>query len=215
MSVKLSPRDTLLVVALLCILAVVGWWFLFYQTREQEIADTQTQLDDSVTRLATYRAAAAALPALRTEVAGLQTQREIFLQALPQTQNIGTVLAAVQQSVGAAGGTLTNLTVAPGATTGLPAGVRPITLNMAVTARFQPTFQLLRAVETMNRFSTVSALNLTLPAPDSRDPSLSSTLAMTIYTFDPSQGGGTTSGAAAAPNAPAAPTTNTPAGAVR
>lgn len=216
MSVKLSPRDTLLVVALLCILAVVGWWFLFYQAREQEIADTQTQLDDSVTRLATYRAAAAALPALRTEVAGLQTQREVFLQALPQTQNIGTVLAAVQQNVGAAGGTLTNLTVAPGATTGLPAGVRPISLNMAVTARFQPTFQLLRAVETMNRFSTVNALNLTLPAPDSRDPALSSTLTMTIYTFDPTQAGGATTGAAgAAPNAPAAPTTNAPAGGTR
>ncbi|WP_424951602.1 type 4a pilus biogenesis protein PilO [Deinococcus sp.] len=210
MFAKLSPRDTLLLVALLCVLIVVGWWFLIYQSREQLISDTQLQLDDSATKLATYRAAAAALPALRTEVAGLQTQRDVFLQALPQTQSIGNVVAAVQQSVESAGGNLTNLTVSPGATTGLPAGVRPLSLNMAVTAKFQPTFQLLRSVETMSRFSTVSALSLNLPAPDSLDPNLSSTMVMTVYTFDPTQASGA-AGTPAAPAAPAAPTTTPPA----
>ncbi|WP_407570170.1 type 4a pilus biogenesis protein PilO [Deinococcus altitudinis] len=213
MFAKLSPRDTMLLVLLLCVLAVVGWWFLYYQSREQLITDTQTQLDDSATTLATSRSAANALPALRTEVAGLQTQRDTFFQALPQTQNIGSVVAAIQQSVGAVGGDLTNLTVAPGANTGLPAGVRPISLNMSVNAKFQPTFQLLRAVETMSRFSTVSALSLNLPAPDSLDPSLASTLTMTVYTFDPVAAGGTAGSPAAAPAAPAAPTA--PAGGAR
>ncbi|MGY2893612.1 type 4a pilus biogenesis protein PilO [Deinococcus sp. UYEF24] len=213
MFAKLSPRDTMLLVLLLCVLAVVGWWFLYYQSKEQLITDTQTQLDDSTTTLATSRSAANALPALRTEIAGLQTQRDTFFQALPQTQNIGSVVAAIQQSVGAVGGDLTNLTVSPGASTGLPAGVRPISLNMSVNAKFQPTFQLLRAVETMSRFSTVSALSLNLPAPDSLDPSLASTLTMTVYTFDPVAAGGTAGNPAAAPAAPAAPTA--PAGGTR
>ena len=204
MFAKLSPRDTLLIVLALCVLGVVGWYFLYYQSREQVIADTQVQLDDSVTKLATYRAAASALPTLRTEVAGLQTQRDLFFQALPQTQNIGSVVAAVQRSVEGVGGELTNLTVSTGAASGLPAGVRPISLNMAVNARFQPTFQLLRSVETMSRFSTVNALALNLPAPDSLDPKLSSTMTMTVYTFDPAQAGGA-AGAAGTPAAPAAP----------
>jgi type IV pilus assembly protein PilO len=213
MFAKLSPRDTMLLVLLLCVLAVVGWWFLYYQSKEQVISDTQMQLDDSTTRLTTSRAAANALPALRTEVAGLQTQRDTFFQALPQTQNIGSVVAAIQQNVGAVGGDLTNLTVSPGATTGLPAGVRPISLNMSVNARFQPTFQFLRAVETMSRFSTVSALSLNLPAPDSLDPQLASTLTMTVYTFDPVAAGGVAGSPAADPAAPAAPTV--PAGGTR
>ena len=206
MFAKLSPRDTLLIVLALCVLGVVGWYFLYYQSREQVIIDTQTQLDDSVTKLATYRAAASALPTLRTEVAGLQSQRDLFFQALPQTQNIGSVVAAVQRSVEGVGGELTNLTVSPGAVAGLPAGVRPISLNMAVTAKFQPTFQLLRNVETMSRFSTVSALALNLPAPDSLDPKLNSTMTMTVYTFDPAQASGAV-GATGVPVAPAAPAT--------
>jgi type IV pilus assembly protein PilO len=203
MFAKLSPRDTLLIVLLLCVLAAVGWWFLYYQSREQVIADTQSQLDDSTTKLATYRAASAALPTLRTEVAGLQTQRDTFFQALPQTQNIGSVVADIQRNVDAVGGNLTNITESLGAATGLPAGVRPISLNMTVTARFQPTFQMLRSIETMNRFSMVSALGLTLPAADSTDPSLNSTMTMTVYTFDPAQAGVASSGPPAAPAAPA------------
>jgi len=206
MFAKLSPRDTLLIVLALCVLGVVGWYFLYYQSREQVIIDTQTQLDDSVTKLTTYRAAASALPTLRTEVAGLQSQRDLFFQALPQTQNIGSVVAAVQKSVEGVGGELTNLTVSPGAVAGLPAGVRPISLNMAVTARFQPTFQLLRNVETMSRFSTVSALALNLPSPDNLDPKLNSTMTMTVYTFDPAQAGSAV-GATGVPVAPAAPAT--------
>ncbi len=207
MFAKLSPRDTLLIVLALCLLGVVGWYVLYYQSREQVIVDAQTQLDDSVTKLATYRAASSALPTLRTEVAGLQSQRDLFFQALPQTQNIGSVVAAVQRSVEGVGGELTNLTVSPATVAGLPVGVRPISLNMAITAKFQPTFQLLRNVETMSRFSTVSALALNLPAPDSLDPKLSSTMTMTVYTFDPAQAGGAAraAGAPAAPTAPAAP----------
>ena len=207
MFAKLSPRDTLLIVLALCLLGVVGWYVLYYQSREQGIVDAQTQLDDSVTKLATYRAASSALPTLRTEVAGLQSQRDLFFQALPQTQNIGSVVAAVQRSVEGVGGELTNLTVSPATVAGLPVGVRPISLNMAITAKFQPTFQLLRNVETMSRFSTVSALALNLPAPDSLDPKLSSTMTMTVYTFDPAQAGGAAraAGAPAAPTAPAAP----------
>ena len=80
MFAKLSPRDTLLIVLALCLLGVVGWYVLYYQSREQVIVDAQTQLDDSVTKLATYRAASSALPTLRTEVAGLQSQRDLFFQ---------------------------------------------------------------------------------------------------------------------------------------
>ncbi|GGJ80491.1 type 4a pilus biogenesis protein PilO [Deinococcus aquiradiocola] len=212
MFAKLSPRNILLLTLAACVVAVLLWWLMYYQTKQQQITDAQNQLNDLNTKLATYRSAQAALPALRTEVAGLQTQRDVFFQALPQTQNIGAVVAAVQQSAAGVGTDLSTLSVAPGTNIGLPAGVRPINLNMTLSGKFQPTFQFLRAVETMNRFSTVSALGLTLPAPDSLDPKLSSTMTMTVYTFDPAAA---TAAAGAVPNAPAAPAQTPPAGGTR
>ncbi|GGR25206.1 type 4a pilus biogenesis protein PilO [Deinococcus ruber] len=205
MSVKLSPRDTFLVVLLVCILGIVAWYFLYYQSRNQEISDAQFNLDTRNATLLTYRSAQSALPALRTEVAGLQVQRDAFFQALPQTANIGSVIAAIRQTVAVASGELNSVTVSTAATPGLPTGVRPIGLNLTVSARFQPTFQMLRSLETMSRFSNVSNVSLALPAPDSTDPKLNTNMLLTVYTFDPSQAGlSATPGApAAAPSAPA------------
>jgi type IV pilus assembly protein PilO len=211
MFAKLSPRDTFLIVFALCLLVVAGWWFLYYQSKQQVITDTQTQLDDSAAQLAIYRSDEVALPKLREEVAGLQTERENFFSALPQTQNIGNVVADIRTNVEKVKGDLTNMTVTQGAGTGLPAGVRPLSLNLSVNAAFLPTFKLLKAVESMSRFSTISALSLNLPAPDKADPTLNSTLTMTVYTFDPTQAGAVAGGT---PSAPAAPAT-APAGGIR
>ncbi|ULH16672.1 type 4a pilus biogenesis protein PilO [Deinococcus sp. KNUC1210] len=205
MSVKLSPRDTFLVVLLVCILGIVAWYFLYYQARNQEISDAQFNLDTRNATLLTYRSAQSALPALRTEVAGLQVQSDAFFQALPKTANIGSVIAAIRQTVAVASGELNSVTVSSAATPGLPTGVRPIALNLGVSARFQPTFQMLRSLETMSRFSNVSNVSLALPAPDSTDPKLNTSMVLTVYTFDPSQAGlsGTPGAPAAAPSAPA------------
>ncbi|WP_425145357.1 type 4a pilus biogenesis protein PilO [Deinococcus sp.] len=206
MSVKLSPRDTFLIVLLLCILAVIGWYFLYYQARNQEISNRQLDLDSANSKLVSYRAAQSGLPALRTEVAGLQVQRDTFFQALPPTASIGTVIAAIRQNVAVASGELNSVTLSPSVSAGLPAGVRPIGLNLAVSARFQPTFQMLRSLETMGRFSNVSSVALTLPAPDSTDPKLNTNLLLTVYTFDPTQAAvGGTSGAPGTTPAPSAP----------
>ena len=210
MSVKLSPRSTFFLVVALCLIGVLLWYFLFYSTRNQMISDTQTQLDDANRKLVTYRDAQSALPALRTEVAGLQVQRDAFFQALPQTQNIGSVVAAIRSDVDNEKGNLDSLTVSPGATGSLPAGVRPISMNLSVTARFQPTFKLLRSLETMSRFSNLNNVSLTLPAPDSSDPTLNSSMVLTVYTFDPASAA-TPSGTPAAPAAPATNSGSTPA----
>ncbi len=205
MSVKLSPRDTFLLVLLLCILALVGWYFLYFQARQDQIVSLQQDLDTRSQQLTSYRSARARLPGLRSEIAGLQTERDTFLRALPPSANIGGVVSDIRQNVASAGGDLSGLSIAPGTATGLPAGVRPISLNVTVSGRFQPTFQIIRTLETMSRFSNVNSLALTLPAPDSLDPKLNTTMAMTIYTFDAAGAGTAPATPGAPPPAPAAP----------
>ncbi|MFC4452492.1 type 4a pilus biogenesis protein PilO [Deinococcus sonorensis] len=210
---KLNARNTFLLVLAACVLIALAWWSLYFQTRQQQIADLHSQLDSANQTLALYQQASAGLPALRTEVAGLQVKRDVFLQALPPRASIGTVVSAIRQNVASTGDDLQSVVIGNASPdSSLPAGVQPITLNLQVSGRFQPTFQLIRAMETMGRFSNLSSLNLTMPTADSLDPKLTSSMGVTIYTYDAAKAPATGSGAAGLPQAPAAPATETPGG---
>ncbi|WP_102125161.1 type 4a pilus biogenesis protein PilO [Deinococcus planocerae] len=208
MSVKLAPRSIFFLTLAACVLAAMGWYFLRFQPRQQEITLLRGDLELTRSRAETYRAAQRALPELRQTVAGLEVERDQFLRALPATAQFGTVLDEVRRNVTAAGAELTSFTVQSGNVAGLPGGVRPINLSLSVQGRFAEVFRALRSLETQNRFTTVGALGLQLPQADALDPRLQGTLNLTVYTFDQTQPG--TAGAApqapeAAPAAPPAP----------
>ncbi|TSA88045.1 pilus assembly protein PilO [Deinococcus detaillensis] len=206
---KLKPRDLFFIVVGLCLIALVMWYFLRFQARQQEIQAVQTSLDDADTRLATLQGQQAQLPQLRTDVRALEQEQAVFVRALPSTVKMGQVIRDVQDSASAAGGKIDGITVASSAEADLPAGVQAVNLNLNVQGRFAPTFRTLRSVETMGRFSKITSVNMTLPAPNDTDPNLNSVINMTVYTFDPSSTQATPAGAPGAapttPNAPATP----------
>ncbi|AZI42722.1 pilus assembly protein PilO [Deinococcus psychrotolerans] len=206
---KLKPRDLFFIVVGLCLIALVMWYFLRFQARQQEIQAVQTSLDDADTRLATLQGQQAQLPQLRTDVRALEQEQEVFVRALPSTVKMGQVIRDVQDSASAAGGKIDGITVASSAEANLPAGVQAVNLNVNVQGRFAPTFRTLRSVETMGRFSKITSVNMTLPAPNDTDPNLNSVINMTVYTFDPGTTQATPAGepgaAPTTPNAPSAP----------
>ncbi len=205
MAAKLAPRSLFLIVLGACALGLLGWYFLGYQARQQEISLLQSELETTRLNAERHRAAQRGLPELKSTVARLAVERDQFLRALPATAQFGTVLDEVRRNVLAAGADMTTFTVQNGAATGLPAGVRPINLNLGVSGQFAEVFRALRSMETMNRFTTVGAVNLQLPQANSFNPSLEGTLNLTVYTFDPAQAQAGTPGDPAAPAAPAAP----------
>ena len=103
------------------------------------------------------------------------------------TQQFGQIVAQLRANASASQTEITNLTFAGGTQADLPAGVRPITINMDVKGQYGQVFQLLRRLETQNRFTTVKNLDLQLPQADSFNPSLTGNMSMTVYTFDPNQ----------------------------
>ncbi|GBF05131.1 type IV pilus assembly protein PilO [Deinococcus aerius] len=205
MSVKLAPRSLFLIVLGVCALAVLCWYLLRYQARQQEISLLQGELETIRMNADRYRAAQRGLPELRQTVARLEVERDGFLRALPANAQFGTVLDEMRRSVLAAGAEMTTFNVQPGTATGLPAGVRPINLNLGVSGPFAAVFRALRSMETMNRFTTVGGVNLQLPQATSFNPRLEGTLNLTVYTFDPAQAASAPGGTGAAPSAPAAP----------
>ncbi|MBZ9751686.1 type II secretion system protein M [Deinococcus sp. HMF7604] len=207
MSTKLAPRNIFLIVLAVCLLVGALWYVMRFQARQTEISGLQSELDSVNARVLTLRTNAARLPALREEVANLTTEQQIFLSALPQTANYNAVLDEVRLNASAAGAKMSGFTVANGNVTGLPAGVRPISLNLNVSGQFGQLFRFLRSLETMSRFSTVTSVNLQLPQATSFNPTLESTMGLTVYTFDPTQAGTGTEGSGGTPEAPAAPST--------
>ena len=208
---KLKPRDVFFIVLGLCLVVLILWYFTRFQARQQHIQELQSSLDTSSTQLSSLQAQQSRLPGLRTDVRALEDQQDVFVRALPSTVRMGQVIRDIQDSVGAAGGKLDGVTVQSGTETGLPAGVQAVNLNVSLQGQFAPVFRTLRSVETMGRFSKVTSVNMTLPAPNASDPLLNSAINMTVYTFDPSAAqpvvpSGTAPGAEPAPAAPPAPT---------
>ncbi|GAA5533298.1 type 4a pilus biogenesis protein PilO [Deinococcus aluminii] len=203
MSVKLAPRSLFLAVLAGCLLLLLVWYFLHFQARQQEIIQVQGDLDTTRMNAERYRAAQRNLPELRATTARLEVERDQFLRALPATAQFGTVLDEMRRNVIAAGAKMTTFTVQGGTGSGLPGGVRPINLSLGVSGQFAQVFRALRSIETMNRFTTVSGVNLQLPQANTYNPALEGTLNLTVYTFDQTAGSAGTGNAA--PEAPAAP----------
>ncbi|ADY25848.1 General secretion pathway protein M [Deinococcus proteolyticus MRP] len=200
---RLDPKYIFFLALALSFL-VLGLWYTFrYQARQQEIATLKTDIEAAELKVSQYRQAEARLPALREEVAGLRQERAEFVAALPQNNEMAQLLGEMRGNAQASGTQIRGVNVAGGpATADLPGGVRPIPISMTLAGTYGEVFRTLRAMETMNRFTTIDQLTLQSPEATSFNPELGGTLNMTVYTFDPSL--------AAPPTAPA-PATGAPA----
>jgi type IV pilus assembly protein PilO len=217
---KLDARSIFLIAFVACLALVAAWYYLRFQPRQAQIVQLQSEVETAQAQADLYRSASVRLPELKTRVAALQLEQSQFLRALPNAAQFGTVLDEVRRNVTAAGAQLSSFNVQTGAGTNLPSGVRPISLTVGVSGQFTQVFQALRSIETMNRFTNVTTVGIQVPQASSFNPSLESTMGLTVYTFDPSQAA--PAAANGTPEAPAAgaapapaPATDTTSGGVR
>ncbi|GAA5502594.1 hypothetical protein Dxin01_02338 [Deinococcus xinjiangensis] len=208
---KLPPQYLFALVLALCAAVIFLFFSMVIRPRQDTINTMRDDLTAKQTTADQYRTAAAAVPRLKASIDKLEVDRAEFVRALPVNTQFGQIIDQLRSNVGAAGATLGDLTFAPSSIqAGLPAGVRAMDINLAASGRFSQLFQMLRSLETQNRFTTVNNLDMTLPAATSSDPPLESTMNLTVYTYDPTQAAataaaGTPNAAPAAAPAPAAP----------
>lgn len=211
MATKLTPQTQFLLVAALCLLALLAFFLYYYRPRQETLTLMRDDLAAKQSTAARYRAAAAAIPELKVRVAQLEQERAEFVRALPTTQQFGQVVEQLRANASASKTEVTSLSFANGTQANLPSGVRPINVNLSINGQYGQIFQLMRRLETQNRFTTLNTVDLQRPNAESFNPALQGTLAMTVYTFDPAQAALPAStpapaGAAPAPaSAPAAP----------
>lgn len=210
---KLKQRDIALIAIFVTVLLIIIWYFSFYSPVRAEIDTKKTQLTDLQTQVASAQAIARQVPQLTKAVAELKIQQEEFSRSLPKTQEIGNLLRDLQGNLAASGSEILSVNQTPGIAVNLPPGVQAIGIDMNLRSTFDSLFQSLQALEGMQRYSNVDKLTISLQGdPESLDPRLSSTMNMTVYTFDPAaastaplQPGATPATPGAAPAAPATP----------
>lgn len=184
---KLKQRDIALISIAVTLLLVLGWYFLLYQPKGEEIANKAMERDNLQMQLDRAKAAAARLPQLRLEVAQLEEEKQEFLQQLPETLRFGEFLQDLRQIVADSGSTL--LSIAPQAVnqTNLPAGVVPINVALNLDTTFPGLLSVVSAVQDLQRFSTINNINLKieeLTRSTAGNPNLTAALTITVYTFD-------------------------------
>ena len=210
---KLKQRDIALIAIFVTVLLIIIWYFSFYSPVRAEIDTKKTQLTDLQTQVASAQAIVSQVPQLTKAVAELKIQQEEFSRSLPKTQEIGNLLRDLQGNLAASGSEILSVNQTPGIAVNLPPGVQAIGIDMNLRSTFDSLFQSLQALEGMQRYSNVDKLTISLQGdPESLDPRLSSTMNMTVYTFDPAaastaplQPGATPATPGAAPAAPATP----------
>lgn len=187
MNTRLEPKHIFFLVLALSFLALGLWYTFRYQARQQEITLLKSDIEAAQLKVTQYRQADAQLPGLREEVAALRQERAEFVAALPQNNEMAQLLSEMRSNAQASGTQIQGVNVSGGtATTDLPGGVRPIPISMNMGGTYSEVFRTLRAMETMNRFTTIDQLTLQSPEATSFNPELGGTLNMTVYTFDPS-----------------------------
>lgn len=208
----LDPRTLFMIVAAICLVLLVLYFMLRFKAKQEEVQSLNDQIETSATQLADLQSKQSQLPGLRKEVADLQEKQNLFATALPDKAKMGEMLRNLRDSVVSSQGKINALaSTQNNAVQNLPTGVQAIDIKLDMSGRFAPIYQTLQSIETMNRFTVIKDVNVSLPAPNDVDPNLDGVINMTTYIFDPKAvaatgavpaAGGT---AAPAPAAPAAP----------
>lgn len=168
-------------------IAFALYTFLIQPGRDRltELRNEQSQKENQALQ---YRSAVAAIPDLEKKVEKLKVEREEFINALPKTAEFGNVAQQIRGTVVAAGTELKSLGFSPGGKDqNTVPGVQPMNMNLSVSGQFAEVFNVLRQLETQNRFTTVQSVDMQMPTANSFDPDLESSFNLKVYTFDPNK----------------------------
>ncbi len=180
MLARLGQREWAIIVIVISVLLGIGLYIFLIQPMQSQIATLQSQIAELSVQRDRGRAAERALPQLRATIVDLELQRQRFLRELPPQEDLSQVLTLLTQLARRSGVTLKSI----GRTTGGSevAGVRTINLAMQVESPFPELFTFLKQLENLQRFATISGLNLTVGA-ESSNPAINSSMTMTVYVY--------------------------------
>jgi type IV pilus assembly protein PilO len=95
---KLTVLQGVLIYALMIVLLAGGFVYFSYMPKYQRLQELETEFQDLETKLARARQTARQLPALKKELADAEVRFNTVQRALPEKQEIPSLLASVSRS---------------------------------------------------------------------------------------------------------------------
>jgi type IV pilus assembly protein PilO len=187
---KTTQRNLALLIFALTIALGLVWYFYLYSPALAAAEERRTEIAALDIEKQQGLAARRNIAGLCAEVAELKVKRAELLAALPPEERLANLLDQLRGSVIQGGSTLNSVTRsrAAGAST-LPEGVKTVEIGMGTEGSFGSFYRTLRAIESLQRFSRVNTISLSLRGePESLDPELVVQAAMTSFIYDPAGG---------------------------
>ena len=189
---RLSSRNIALIIVGICILLSVSWWTLLYTPTQTNIATLQTEIGDELAptpeslrgRKQVGERARANVTQLCVTVASLKTEQAVFLQKLPDRTKLADLIDDLKNKILASRAEINSISPSAGTTANLPAGVRTLNLSLALEGTWSSITNVLQSVESLQRFSKVETVSLSVSGTGSLDPKLGTQIAMTTYVYD-------------------------------
>lgn len=182
---RLRQRDITLIIVGLTVLLGVLWYFYLYTPVQDEIEELHSRVDTLSLQVQRGEAARRNLPGLREEIAELDQQRQDFLRQLPTQSDVSDLLDLLRESAIATQVTLNSL----GQSSAGPEqveNVRPLGFTMSTTGTFAQTMAFLEELETLERFTKVRQVSISVDGSDSANPAnpdLITNYGFTVYVY--------------------------------
>ncbi len=180
---NLRQRDIALIVIVLTIVATVLWWFYMYSPSQNRITELQNDISQLDIQIQRGEAARRNLPELRLAVAQLEQDRLEFLARLPNENEVAELLDELRVAASDADVTFESVARTSGGREDEIQGVRPLGFTVSTSGNFVNTMNFMQTMETLQRFTKISQVGLSIEDQESRDPVLGATYAFTVYVF--------------------------------
>lgn len=190
MKFKLKQRDLAIIIALLCIAAVAGWWQFMRQPSMERISTLKTEITKVEKDIDIANRAKRELPSLRTEIEGLEEERIAFLRELPTENEVAQLVGRLRDAAVNSDVLLTQVGTGGNINDSVQ-GVRPLGFNVSTLGKYPNTLSFLRQLESFQRFTKITQVGFSVDEQGTANPGLNTSYDFTVYAFvgnDPGPG---------------------------
>lgn len=177
---NVKQRDWAIIFIVLSFVGAGLWYWFMYRPTQDTIAEREAEIARLDVQIERGEAARRNLPALRAAVAELELDRQEFLRQLPRESEVANLVDDLRLTASAADVTLNSVSQS-GPSDPVP-DVRSIGFTLATSAPFAQTMGMLGILETLQRYTKISSLSMSV-GEQADDPELSSSFSFTVYVF--------------------------------
>lgn len=179
---NLRQRDIALLVVIVTVVAAGLWGFYVYKPALERIEILEQEIVNLDMQIAEGEAARNNLPELRKAVAEAEQDRLAFLEQLPREREVAALIDSLRTSAETADVTFQSISESGSQGEDIQ-GVRPLGFSLSTTGTYSETVGFLSSLETMQRFTKIGQVSLSVQDDESTNPDLSANYAFTVYVF--------------------------------